>query len=509
MPATAQYEETDERTEKKDLKLEVTDFGPIAKADVDLRPLMVFVGASNTGKSYLAILIYALHRFFNGGTYSGKRHSFGGWRSRLEWGFGDFSEEEINTLSGSINAIEINSSPPNQGSIVLPPPFADRLRSGFSQQMDTLSHEIVRCFGVDEIDRLVRRNQAVRESCLVMRQSVGDPPYSVHHTVSLSEIPAFETMIPEKIPIPIDSRAGDRRQEKWLERMLYLFREDQDIEYRLFVIQDLLSSLGNVLIPSLFGTLHSPAYYLPADRTGVMHAHNVVVNALIASASAAGIIPAANTPMLSGVLADFLEQLVGFEPIRKGKRDLGRSIEDNILDGAIRITRPANYPNFTYRPRGWEEDLTLANASSMVSELAPVVLYLRHVIKPGNVLIVEEPESHLHPAMQVKFIREIAALIKIGVRVIVTTHSEWLLEELANIVRRSHPKVRHNGSDEIALDTGQVGVWLFEPEKYLEGTVVKEVYLDDSNLYSSGFDDVAYALHNDSADITSLIENNS
>ena len=39
-----------------------TDFGPIAKAEIDLRPLTVFVGPSNTGKSYLAILLYALHK---------------------------------------------------------------------------------------------------------------------------------------------------------------------------------------------------------------------------------------------------------------------------------------------------------------------------------------------------------------------------------------------------------------------------------------------------------------
>ena len=45
-------------------RLRVRDFGPIAEADVTLRPLTVFVGPSNTGKSYLATLIYALHRCF-------------------------------------------------------------------------------------------------------------------------------------------------------------------------------------------------------------------------------------------------------------------------------------------------------------------------------------------------------------------------------------------------------------------------------------------------------------
>ena len=43
-------------------QLSVTNFGPIEEVQMDLRPLTVFIGPSNTGKSYLAILIYALHR---------------------------------------------------------------------------------------------------------------------------------------------------------------------------------------------------------------------------------------------------------------------------------------------------------------------------------------------------------------------------------------------------------------------------------------------------------------
>ena len=49
------------------MKIEVADFGPLVHAKVDLRPMTVFIGPSNTGKSYLAILLYALHRFFGAG----------------------------------------------------------------------------------------------------------------------------------------------------------------------------------------------------------------------------------------------------------------------------------------------------------------------------------------------------------------------------------------------------------------------------------------------------------
>ena len=50
--------------ETMDAYINVKNFGPIEEAEIDLRPLTVFVGESNTGKTYLAALIYALHQQF-------------------------------------------------------------------------------------------------------------------------------------------------------------------------------------------------------------------------------------------------------------------------------------------------------------------------------------------------------------------------------------------------------------------------------------------------------------
>ena len=50
----------------RDIQVTVRDFGPIEDGTVDLRPLTVFVGPSNTGKTYMSILVYALHHVLNG-----------------------------------------------------------------------------------------------------------------------------------------------------------------------------------------------------------------------------------------------------------------------------------------------------------------------------------------------------------------------------------------------------------------------------------------------------------
>ena len=503
-----------EPMKKGTLELEVADFGPIAEAKVDLRPLTVFIGPSNTGKSYLAILIYALHQVFGG------YRRFWGRRSRkvylLPYRFErDLPEEVIKTLLEVAESFADNQELRDRDSIALPPLIANELRLGFDNLAGALSREIGRCFGIGESHKLIRKGQ-MRTSRIVIRRRIPDQTEISEHTISLARKSGFKTMVPAEVPIPVDFNPENEinltRDFRFILHHIHTSRKiSKKSSSQDFMAFEFLQTLDQMVRPSLFSPLHLPAYYLPADRTGIMHAHSVVVSALIANASNAGLRPAAYPPILSGVLADFLEELIDIgqagRASRKAKRGFGSNIEDAILGGSVRIEQSPsiNYPRFVYRPHRWKNDLALANASSMVSELAPVVLYLRHIIEPGNVLIVEEPESHLHPAMQVEFTRQLAALADAGFRVIVTTHSEWLLDELANIVRRSElPKAARG--DKIALRPDQVGAWLFEPKKRPKGSVVKELRLDDTGMYPSGYDEVAKGLHNDWADISSRIE---
>ena len=138
-----------------------------------------------------------------------------------------------------------------------------------------------------------------------------------------------------------------------------------------------------------------------------------------------------------------------------------------------------------------------------------MVLYLRHVVQPGETLIIEEPEAHLHPAMQVEFTRQIAALIHVGIRVVVTTHSELVLETLANLVRLSDlPKARRKGieSADLVLRPDQVGAWLFKPKRSPKGSVVEEIRFDpDAGGLESDYSDVAEQLYNEWATIGNRI----
>ena len=475
------------------LTLDVTDFGPLARACVEFRPLTVFVGRSNTGKSWFATLAYALHRYFGADPW--------GWRPWFRMGpeaptLPTGAKTALVRIAEQLAASAPTAEPTIEG-LALTRPVETAIRSHIEEQGGAVGEEIERCFGVDAGSRLIR-NGLEHARILVGCAAEGVSEPAEHELIFGDKRWTFHSTLPDGM------RIRGTRHRRLFARLLTPRPEHGRVRR----MRDAIATLALDVLPS-----HHPAFYLPADRTGLMNAHSTVVSALIQSATLGGIRRADPVPPLSGVRGDFLEQLVKMvsdqrERLSHGRErlgELGKRIEDGILGGAVKVggLPGAAYPHFTYQPSGWESDLPLTNTSSMVSEIAPVVLYLRHVVARGDLLIIDEPESHLHPAMQVAFTRQIAAIVRAGVRVIVTTHSEWVLEELGNVVGRG--RLADGGAentDAVALRADDVGVWLFEAAADGGGSTVSEIALDaETGLYPSGFAAVAAALHNDWAAI--------
>ena len=498
------------------LELEVADFGPIVDANIDLRPLTVFVGPSNTGKSYLAILIYALHRFF-----FERSPRYGRRVARTPWlvpryGSEELSEAARRAIIGLDRLLDDRDAGGDSHGIALPEMVADvirRLVSNTDGAGEFLGAEIARCFGVGDTGDLVRLRTTNGARVALRNQAAGAAndadPFLFSIALTRSRV-TFQPSLPPATPIRI--AGGSERTVhdhlSRLRRMLSLGAPGAGNRDRYG--WNVLYDLAEMVLPYVVGPLHSPAFYLPADRTGVMHAHRVVVSTLVERAAMGGLRSAPRTPMMSGILADFLEELIELdEPRRraaKSGRDLGGRIEQAMLRGSIGVVRSeSGYPSFVYRPDDWKNELPLMNASSMVSELAPVVLYLRNVVRAGDLLIIEEPESHLHPEMQAVLARELARIVRAGIRIIVTTHSEWFLEQIGNLVHRSALPASEQG--DVALNESDVGVWLFTTRKRPKGSVVSEAQLDrETGLFATDYESVSEALYNESARVYNRLQ---
>ena len=156
----------------------------------------------------------------------------------------------------------------------------------------------------------------------------------------------------------------------------------------------------------------------------------------------------------------------------------------------------------------------MLHASSMVGELAPIVMFLRYRVQAGNLIVVEEPESHLHPAMQVQLFSILASLITNEHRVLITTHSEWLVEALGNMVTRAQLQAKSEPVSEeekgLSIPEKMVGTWWFTPgpsETQTSGVVVQEVRHQLSNgMYTVGFDEVSNSLYNEWAKTDSQLD---
>ena len=500
------------------LEIEVENFGPIVHAKVDLRPMTVFIGPSNTGKSYLAMLIYALHRFFgdsSGGQFPGF-HRFESVLLGTEYTIPrGLPEETVATFERLAQYASNASAGLDGGSITLPDGIVESVGEQFGRLAGAACYEVMRSFGMNGTAPLIRKGSKAPAS-VVIQQSQSNKANVLEHKLLLNPREAnLQTSIPRQITI-----AASNTDQNELYYSAHDFRRVANAsgpDSGVFGYMSAIISLMGLAAPEMVGALRSPAFYLPTDRAGVINTHGALVAAMLSNVPMAGSQPTGRTPMISGILADFLRQLIQIDqvqnPMINDKHDASERIEKNILHGSIGVERSEliNYPHFTYRPNGWKEDLPLMHASSMVSELAPVVLYLRHLVRPGNVLIIEEPESHLHPAAQVEFTRQLAKLVQQGYRVIITTHSEWILEELANVVQRSQlppEELSTISESDAALTADQVGVWLFRQKARPRGSEVVHVPLGDSGLYDSGFDDVAIALSNDGANIFNRIGKN-
>ncbi|MCD4786056.1 MAG: AAA family ATPase [Candidatus Eremiobacteraeota bacterium] len=91
--------------------------------------------------------------------------------------------------------------------------------------------------------------------------------------------------------------------------------------------------------------------------------------------------------------------------------------------------------------KGSGDMVSIADVGLGVSQTLPVVLALM-VAEPGQIVYIEQPELHLHPGAQVALAQIISEASKRGVRVVIETHSQYLLLGVQTLVAEG--KLNHN-----------------------------------------------------------------
>ncbi len=126
------------------------------------------------------------------------------------------------------------------------------------------------------------------------------------------------------------------------------------------------------------------------------------------------------------------EDLTEIEKSKSTYYEFAEEIETELLKGKIGISKEGQVEFRSNKAKSIS--LSFHQSSSIVKTLASLVLYLKHLAIENDLIIIDEPELNLHPDNQILLTRIFARLVNKGLRLLVSTHSDYIIREMNNLI---------------------------------------------------------------------------
>jgi predicted ATP-dependent endonuclease of OLD family len=131
----------------------------------------------------------------------------------------------------------------------------------------------------------------------------------------------------------------------------------------------------------------------------------------------------------------FAEDLLEIKKSKSSYAEIAESIEKRVLHGSVSVSDDGSV---VYQPASRKkipEQYGIHLTSSAIKSLVSLVIYFRHKAKKGSWVIIDEPELNLHPDNQRLVAKILAFIANQGFKVIISTHSEFIIREFNNMIR--------------------------------------------------------------------------
>ena len=389
--------------------LYVKNFAKVKEAKIELSPFTLFIGDNNSGKSYLMTLVYGLMRY---------------------------TATIINIIFKNEKNIEELDEYKRLKSII--ENYINNL--DFDKEVE-LSSEEIEIF-IELFNLLLNKHS----------NEVINYIFNSDNEIKLENIKLEFT---RKIKFVYEKTKDIKDNKEINEFCIYLHRknnvkygigiefDNDDINYNRIII-----GIINFIINNYFNNDILPLFdnkreiFLPVSRTGFLLSRNDIS----ASARAAKFDRYAekNNEYLSRPIMDFLDN---FDELSKQKNDIEHMtkklylmldfIEKNMIFGKIMINEETK--NIYYKPDNIELEFQMYLSSAVVTELTPLYLFLKYGFIKRK-LLMEEPEISLHPQLQQQLTRLFIKLINSGVNVMITTHSDTIIQHINNMIKLNNNK---------------------------------------------------------------------
>jgi predicted ATPase len=221
----------------------------------------------------------------------------------------------------------------------------------------------------------------------------------------------------------------------------YIEKEDTDYEHILDVI---FRSVANRFIPYIqICTAQRDSIHLFKYAIGKRNSEIVK-----------GINQSEQRSNYSMPLNDNINFSISFSSIENQKSFLHNTTILQEVEEMLGIKYIISNGNFSILNRN-ESQTPAFLASTSVRTLADLHFYLKHYAQKGDLLMIDEPELNLHPENQIKMARLFAKLVNVGIKVWITTHSDYIVKELNNLVMLGNVSDREEMLSRFKNDKGE------------------------------------------------------
>lgn len=467
------------------MRIEIENLGPIRSFAFDLdKDLHLIFGRNNIGKSYAISAVYLL-----------VKHLI---HFELVRAFDDYSKTQLYERSENELAI---------------PKWSERIIAEFhaakQTKQDITSHcaeEFKTFFNEVWVPALSESFMNSFDGFQTIQNQFTDNPFVIrlineHMTLSLGMSPTSE---------------GLTIQTLTLKKRIYI---KQTKEPRAFTASKktwtfYLPATGNAEIDSviylcarflLFDTVQQleNVYFLPSSRSG-LYSGLSSFSAMVAELSQqrnrlTRLTNKLEIPNIPEPVSDYflnLSSIKNASVLNEDLMALATEMETTLLQGQVVFNSDTR--KILYQPQNLKLQLDMAFTSSMISEIAPIIAHFKFIIADKSrrllaqnkspkisLIFIEEPEAHLHPELQVQLTILFAKLIRYNVKVVMTTHSNYIFNKLNNLVL----------AGDVTAEQLSIALMTMGPK----GSVVKEnaMSVHDDGIEDDNFSDVAEQLYNE------------
>jgi hypothetical protein len=468
------------------MKITFKNLGAIRETEIDLRPLTVIIGPNNTNKTYLAYSIYGISK------YAGNvRLSLRSGPSHLKLG---------------------NDG---RGTLTLTPRIKANLIKELGQRAIQFSSQL-RGFFQDSSGKLFSR-----KTFFDLNISDEDLDQAINRVMSLTPFSS-----PERTSVKVE-RQG--------ERLLFSRHDNTPIGNPNHAtskvrVEDHLpfEMVAQILMNALPRSLFLRPFLLPAERNAFILTYKLLATRrfkllresqrklldlasfserpqLLRESQRQKLFKEIGDLSFPEPLEDFLDLLsdIELEGTRRNSgtkefQALAHQIERHVQSGNRTALRSTKFGKEIRVDVTKELSIDLYNASSSIKQLAPLLLYLRYRAEPGDLLIIDEPEIGLHPGSQAKLLEALAIYVHLGGRILLTTHSPYIMAHLNNLVGG-------NVDEPDILKKQAKSLYLKDQRAFLKMDQVSAYEMKENKLVSLKDDD--YGIRWDTlSDVSSVIQ---